>query len=94
MACNCKKDIEKRVTDRYAQDLIDSKDVSASLTGYAFTFDAGVSMKPYMPIEVSHTKSSKAGVDRKRTEKVSMFFNFCPFCGVSLKPATPKEPAA
>lgn len=91
MACHCKDDIEKRLTVHYADKLPKSKEVSAALMGYGlYISEKGCEEKPHMSVEVRHTTTSKAGVERRKTEKANMTFNFCPFCGTSLK-AAPKE---
>ena len=85
MTCNCKEDIEKRLTDLYVEKLPKSKDVNAELMGYGmYLTDNTIEMKPHMSVEVRHTVTSKAGSEKRKTEKVNMKFSFCPFCGTSL----------
>ena len=84
--CTCQTDIEKRLTDKYAQQLSDSKDVKACLNGYAIVLGESLQSRPYMPVHVTHTVTvKKTGLEKQKTEKVNMFFSFCPFCGASLK---------
>ena len=86
--CTCCDDVEKRVIDNYTERFPNSKDVSAKLLGYAFVLGGALGYKPYMPIEISHTVViKKSGIEKRKTEKLNMFFNFCPFCGVTLKEA-------
>ncbi len=91
MTCNCKSDLEKKLTEHYAGKLPKSTNVLAALMGYGiYLTDQGCEEKPHMPVEVRHTTTSKAGVERTKTEKANMTFSFCPFCGTSLK-SPPKE---
>ena len=93
MTCNCKADIEQRLTERYVAALPKSKDVKAVMTGYGLviTDDNQLQSRPFMPVEVRHIVTSKAGAERRKTDKVNMTFSFCPFCGTSLK--SPDEEA-
>lgn len=84
-ACNCREDLEKRLKDHYAEKLSESREVEASLMGYAFTLGPSLGIKAYMPAEIRHTVTVKStGLDKRKTEKVNMFFSHCPFCGVKL----------
>lgn len=84
--CECRADIEKRLADHYAPKLPDSRQVEAKLTGYAITIGAGLSIRPYMPAEIRHTVTvKKTGADKRKVEKVNMYFSHCPFCGEKLK---------
>lgn len=83
--CECRADIEKRLTDHYAPKLSESREVKAKLMGYAITIGARLGIQPYMPVEVSHTVTvKKTGADKRKVEKVNMYFSHCPFCGVKL----------
>lgn len=84
--CDCRQDVEKRLTDHYAAKLGEARDVKAKLMGYAITFGAGVGTRAYMPVEIGHTVTvKKTGEDKRKTEKVNMFFSHCPFCGEKLE---------
>ena len=84
--CECRADIEKRITEHYASKLPDSRDVKGKLMGYAITLGDSLGIKAYMPAEISHTVTiKKTGADKRKTEKVNMFFSHCPFCGEKLK---------
>lgn len=83
--CDCRADIEKRLTTHYAQKLPESRDVEASLMGYAITLGSNLSIRAYMPAEIRHTVTvKKTGADKRKTEKVNMYFSHCPFCGEKL----------
>jgi hypothetical protein len=55
---------------------------SARLAGYALVItDGGLIQKGCMPIEMTAAHPLKKGGHKARTERSSMFFNYCPFCG-------------
>ncbi len=83
--CECRSDIEQRITDRYATRMPESREVDATLMGYAITFGDDLRVRAYMPVEIHHTATvKKTGVEKRKIEKVSMFFTYCPFCGEKL----------
>lgn len=86
--CECRDDIEKKLTELYAPKLPGSREVEAKLMGYAITLgnDLGLGIRAYMPAEIRHTVTiKKTGADKRKTEKVNMYFSFCPFCGEKFK---------
>jgi hypothetical protein len=84
--CNCRADIENKLTEHYAQKLAGSKDVEANLTGYAITLGGSLRIRAFMPAEIRHTVTTKStGKERRKTEKINMFFSHCPFCGTPLE---------
>lgn len=84
--CNCRADIEKRLTDHYTPKLEGSRDVEAKLMGYALTLGKGLGIRAYMPAEIRHTVTvKKTGADKRKTEKVNFYFSHCPFCGEKLQ---------
>ena len=84
--CGCRADIEKRLTDHSAAKLPESREVEVKLMGYALTLGASLGIRAYMPAEIRHTVTvKKTGADKRKTEKINMFFSHCPFCGVKLE---------
>ncbi|MFD2755693.1 hypothetical protein [Comamonas terrae] len=84
--CQCRQDIEQKLTEHYAAKLPHSREVDAKLTGYAITLGTGLGIKPYMAAEIRHTVTiKKTGADKRKTEKVNMYFSHCPFCGEKLE---------
>lgn len=83
--CDCRADIEKRLTAHYVPKLPDSRDLEARLMGYAITLGSSLSVRAYMPAEIRHTVTvKKTGAEKRKTEKVNMYFSHCPFCGEKL----------
>lgn len=83
--CDCRADIEKRLPTHYAPKLPDSRNLEASLMGYAITLGSSLSVRAYMPAEIRHMfTAKKTGAEKRKTEKVSMYFSHCPFCGEKL----------
>lgn len=90
--CECRFDIEKRLTAHYAAKLPESREVEVELMGYAITLGSGLGITPCMPAEIRHTVTvKKTGADKRKFGKMSMFFNYCPFCGEPLKPEAKAE---
>jgi hypothetical protein len=86
MTCNCKKDIEARLLERFKAENPDAEGHSVALKGYGLTVLGNTLRQvPLMDIECKAFHTTKAGNKRPKTEKMSMFFNLCPFCGVALE---------
>ena len=85
MNCDCKKDIESKLTDRFKEQSPAATDHSVTLEGYGLT-TSGNTMKVMgcMPVKQSANFTSKSGVPKLRTTSISMLFSFCPFCGVKV----------
>jgi len=84
MACNCKKDVEERLTKHYADNHPQAKGHEVSLQWYAYTFGEGVSVRAYMPYKATAVHTLKSGAEKSKSITGNMFFNYCPFCGESL----------
>ena len=88
MSCNCKHDIETRLTERFKEQAPEARSHAVKLTGYGLMLEGNtLKSKPHMPIELRAIHPLKKGGEKEKTEKSFMVFNFCPFCGVSLKPS-------
>lgn len=81
--CDCKTRIEAQLVERLKAKHPDAKSHKATLQGYGMTI-VGNTMKlqPFMFIKggASHA-NKKTGTERWKTEKGTMAFSFCPFCG-------------
>lgn len=80
--CDCKISIEKRLVERAKEMHPDAMGHEVRLTGYAFIFGKTVELKGSMPFEFTADFPLKRGGIKRKTEKTSMMFTFCPFCGV------------
>lgn len=78
MGCNCVRDNEARLAEHYSKQL--GVPVKAEAKNVAIVFGAGVSERPYLPYAI---KADKPGFKSAKGKEISMFFNFCPFCGVA-----------
>ena len=80
--CECRADIEKRLVEHAQGKMPDARDVAAKLMGYGFVLGGALSVRAFMPVELSHTTTiKKTGADKRKVEKMNMFFSYCPFCG-------------
>lgn len=85
-ACNCRKDIEARLLERFKLSAPDASDHGVELQGYALVIEtAEVFSKPVMPYKTSATYPLKKGGTKLKSGTGNMILNYCPFCGVSLK---------
>ncbi|WP_114973375.1 hypothetical protein [Rhodoferax ferrireducens] len=83
MNCNCKKDLEEKLTERFKEQSPLATVHGTELQGYGFAI-VGDSMKVlgYMPVKQSAMVPLKSGATKLKTTTQNMFFSFCPFCGV------------
>lgn len=84
--CNCKTEIEDQLVERLKAKHPAATGHRASLEGYGFAIE-GNTMKllPYMQIKFGAGHANKkTGREQWKTEKGTMSFRFCPFCGESL----------
>lgn len=86
--CNCKQDIETRLTARVAEQKPQVQNIRVALGGYTFPISDTLGLmpaRPTLPIEVRFQAPKKAGGLKDVKESISMAANFCPFCGESLR---------
>lgn len=81
--CECKKDLEEKLVDRFKQKHPEATEHHAELTGYAIGIDGNsMFLVGVMPIALTANYPMKKGTAYKqKTTKQMMHFNFCPFCG-------------
>lgn len=83
MNCDCKKELEAKLTARFQEQTPTATDHGVELQGYGFAM-IGNAMKVlgYMHVKQSAMVPLKSGVPKLKTTTLSMFFSYCPFCGV------------
>lgn len=80
--CDCKKDIETKLLDRFVSQAHSATGHSARLVGYALIIgDYSMSQKGCMTIELTAAHPLKKGGYKAKTERSNMIFTYCPFCG-------------
>ena len=84
MNCNCKKDLEAKLLERFKTSSPEAQDHSTEIKGYGFVMaDGGMKVKGFMEVEQRAAfPVKKTGVCKQKKVQMSMFFSFCPFCGV------------
>lgn len=82
MACDCKKDIEQKLLDRFKETNSEASNHSVHLQGYTLVLGDKLDLKGYMEIAAKARFPLKKGGDKEKTIKQNMVFTFCPFCGV------------
>ena len=89
MTCNCKKEIEEKILVNFISQTPEATGHKASLDkGYVLTMNRQTGEcrnAACMPLETSAAFLLKNGNWKVRTNKVKMFFNFCPFCGTKYQ---------
>lgn len=79
--CDCKKDIETKLLERFVSQAPDAIEHSARLVGYSLIIGNRIEQKGCMTIELSAAHPLKKGGYKTKTERSNMIFNYCPFCG-------------
>lgn len=80
--CDCKKDIETKLLDRFVSQAPDATEHSARLVGYALIIGGNsMQQKGCMTIELTAAHPLKKGGYKAKTERSNMIFTYCPFCG-------------
>lgn len=93
MTCNCQNDIEAKLLERFKAQAPVAKSHNADLRGYTFVFGEKVVSKGCMQAELSAEHPLKKGGFRPKTERVTIVFTYCPFCGKKYDEAAAKEGA-
>ena len=84
--CDCRKTMEEKLTQHFTKQMPGAGDLEVKLTGYALMLEGNtLRSKPFMPVEIRHTVTvKKTGAGKRKVDKSSMTFRFCPFCGENL----------
>jgi len=86
MNCNCKKEIEEKLTARFAESTPTASQHKVKLQGYGITIEADtLHERALMEYETYALVPLKSGGSKPKKTKGSMVFSFCPFCGTSAK---------
>lgn len=85
MSCNCKQEIEAKLTERFKAATPDSHGHKVTLEGYGFGIvNNTMVMQPYFNYTgFSYVPLEKGGEKPKRVTG-NMIFSYCPFCGEKL----------
>lgn len=83
--CDCRETIESKLLACFKEQAPDAQNHKASLNGYGFVLGASVREVGCMPIELTADRPLKRGGYKPKTDRMSMFFTFCPFCGEKYK---------
>lgn len=83
MTCNCVRDNEARLAEHYGKQL--GVPAKAEAKNVSIMFGAKVSERAYVPYAI---KADKPGWRGAKGKEISMFFSFCPFCGIKLEDLT------
>jgi len=83
--CDCRKDLETRLLEQFKSVAPEATGHEVSLKGYAFFFSSDVSIKGVMAAEKVAEFPLKNGGFKRKIEKFSMVFSYCPFCGVAYE---------
>lgn len=81
--CNCKKDIEEKLLNRFIEKTPDAKSHCVKLEGYTLVLqDNRLLQKGYMDVTLTAAfQVKKTGEFKAKKQTEFMTFNFCPFCG-------------
>ena len=88
MTCDCKERIEGLLLERFKADHPEATKHHVSLSGYSVGIDlqTGACRRVMtMPIKREALFPLKKGGSRTRAIGGSMYFKYCPFCGVALE---------
>lgn len=85
--CTCKADIEAKFLERFKEQQPEATDHGVELAGYGLCV-VGNALKafPCMPVRLSALHPLKKGGTKLKKSESSMFFSYCPFCGIKLGP--------
>ncbi len=82
MNCDCKTDIERKLTERFLQTAPDATDHKVELDGYGLVVvDSGLKVAACMTYKATANHPLKKGGAKSKKTTGNMFFSYCPFCG-------------
>lgn len=86
--CNCKTEIEQKLTERYQAAEPSGREHKVRLQGFGLVVGGGtLTQRPYMEYETFAYVPLKKGGEKPKKQRGNMFFSFCPFCGEKLAEA-------
>jgi hypothetical protein len=89
MQCECKTELEEKLTERFKEIQPTGRDHKVELQGYGFgMLGDTLVIQGFMEAKASAGYTTKAGAEKWRTVRQNMMFSYCPFCG---KKATTSE---
>ena len=81
MSCNCKTELEIKLTERFKEKVPEASNHAAKLQGYGFAIiDNSMKSMGYMEVKNTADYPLKKG-SKSKTTTMSMYFSYCPFCG-------------
>lgn len=83
--CDCRNDIESKLLERFKEQVPDAQNHQATLRGYAMVIRETPLEVGCMPIELVADRPLKRGGYKPKTDRMNMFFTYCPFCGAKYK---------
>jgi hypothetical protein len=82
MNCNCKKDIEAKLKDLFAQKVPEATGHEVELQGFGFRLtDSGLHIAQFTTAKGTALYQLKKGGAKVKTITQNMHFSYCPFCG-------------
>ena len=82
MNCNCKTEIEERLTARFAESTPAASQQRVTLKGYGLCISEDtLHERALMEYETYALVPLKSGGSKPKKTKGNMVFSFCPFCG-------------
>lgn len=79
--CDCRKDLEAKLTEKFRQQAPRATGHKVVLQGYAICLGESLYSRAFMPYKATAEHPLKKGGTKVKSEEGSMFFAFCPFCG-------------
>jgi hypothetical protein len=87
MNCDCKKDIEAKLKDLFAQKVPEATGHGVELQGFGFGLtDSGLHIAQFTAARATALYQLKNGNKKVKTVTQNMHFSYCPFCGVKATP--------
>lgn len=84
MNCNCRSELEEKLTERFKAAEPTLKHHVAELKGYGFGVVGNkMVITGCMPVEATAERTRKDGTTTVKKVRQTMVFSFCPFCGVA-----------
>lgn len=84
--CNCKSELEEKLTTRFKDATPDARAHKVTLQGYGFAIkDKTMYLQPYMTYQGFSYVPLKKGGEKPKKVTGNMFFSYCPFCGVKVQ---------